>query len=70
MRMRVTHLASGGNRHTITFEPIERVDADGITLVDVHCGDEFATACRVNDVCEVFISRSPYNPTGGGNGYD
>jgi hypothetical protein len=69
MRMRVTHLASGGNRHTVTFEPIEKRDADGITLVDVHCGDEIALQFRPNDICEVFISRSPYNP-GGGNGHD
>lgn len=68
MRMKVTGLGTVGCSHHITMEPAdEHRDADGITMVEILCGDTEAVRYAMGSFHEVYVGDSALRS---GNGRD
>lgn len=69
MRMKVTGISTSGAAYHITLEPdvddLGKRDADGVTMVEIHCGVEAAKQFGMGGKHEIYIGGSAY---GGGNG--
>jgi hypothetical protein len=72
MRMKVTGIRSAGNCHTIVLEPdvadLSQRDADGITMVELHCGNEAGPKFAMGGKHEFYIGSAmagSYDPDEG-----
>jgi|GEM_PF-5115475 len=66
MRMKVTDITTGA-KHRITLQPDdEHRDGDGITLVELHCGEAAAAQFTMGSIHEFYIGGSLYGGRGNG----